>query len=360
MLKNKWVIFLLVVGVAVGTVVGVELSSEAWFCNICHSMKSEYETWEQSIHAENHVECKDCHYGPGLMGIVEAKIGGMFQLVAETTGSVTKHSPEDVHEKTGKLLLPQNIHTSTKGKEYAIKAHGKAIENANYRCRKCHDDIVTGQREQDKKLPNRVLINHKNHLEREVDGVKVDCTDCHQEIVHGYMPQRRNMPRMIICFECHNGETAFREDCQNCHTTQKNMHLGVGGVGVEEEIPGLMVDQDCVDCHYEENDYRFNEQVCVDCHEEESYIKDLREWQADTLPLLNKTKRYYDRVQGMLEKAGKMGKNLQEPKKLLRKAMYNIRFVDKDGTKGAHNFDYAQELLGVANEILRDAESKLE
>ncbi len=174
MFKNKWVIVIMIVGVLVGTVVSVELTSEAWFCNTCHSMKPEYVAWEQSVHAENDVKCKHCHYGPGLMGIIDAKIGGMFQMVHEITGSMADHSPEEVAEHSGKLLLPQNMHTSPKGKVYAIKAVGKHITNANYRCRKCHGDIVDGGRDQSQKYPNKVVINHTNHLEREVDGVKID------------------------------------------------------------------------------------------------------------------------------------------------------------------------------------------
>jgi len=359
MLKNKWVILLIIVGVGIGTFVGVELSSEAWFCNTCHSMKSEFETWEQSVHKEHHVECKHCHYGPGLMGIVKAKIGGMFQMVAEITGSMTNHSPEEVAEHTGMLILPQNIHESPKGKEYAIKAVGVHLDNANYRCRKCHGDIVDGTREQSKKYPNTVVINHKNHLEREVDGVSVDCVHCHQEIVHGYEPERRNMPRMVICFECHNGDTAFKEDCFTCHTTQKNMHLGVTGVGLEEEMPGYMSEEDCTSCHLEENDYMFSEETCVECHDEE-YIDTLKDWQADTLGELKSTLKNYKDVEAMLERAGKMGKNLKEPKNLLGEANYNIRFVEKDGTGGGHNVEFAAELLKVANERIEKAKELLQ
>ncbi len=359
MFKNKLVVALIVVLVIVGTVVGVELSSEAWFCNTCHSMKSEHESWEQSVHEENGVECKHCHYGPGLMGIVKAKIGGMFQMVSEITGSMTKHSPETVAEHAGRLLLPQNIHVSPSGKEYGIMAVGEALENVNYRCRKCHANLVAGERDQSKEFPSKVTINHQNHLKREVNGKEVECTNCHQEIVHGEEPQRRNLPRMILCFECHDGETAFREDCFTCHTTQKNMHMGVTGIGIDEEMPGFMSEEDCTSCHLEEKEYRFSESACVECHDEE-YVETLKEWQADTLAELRKTKEAYEAVSAMLEHAGKMGKSLKEPKKLLHDAMYNIRFVDKDGTGGAHNIDYATELLKVAQDRIASAKEMVQ
>lgn len=50
------------------------------FCGAsCHSMTPEFVTYQRSPHA--HVECAQCHVGPGNLGYVESKVRGMTELV---------------------------------------------------------------------------------------------------------------------------------------------------------------------------------------------------------------------------------------------------------------------------------------
>jgi hypothetical protein len=50
------------------------------FCGtVCHSMTPEYQTYQRSPHA--HVECAQCHVGPGATGYLQAKIRGMAELL---------------------------------------------------------------------------------------------------------------------------------------------------------------------------------------------------------------------------------------------------------------------------------------
>jgi len=50
------------------------------FCGaVCHSMTPEYVTYRSSPHA--HVDCAQCHVGPGATGYLESKLRGMTELV---------------------------------------------------------------------------------------------------------------------------------------------------------------------------------------------------------------------------------------------------------------------------------------
>jgi len=56
------------------------------FCGqSCHVMKPEFTAWKQTPHAaHSHVECVECHIGPGASGWFTAKIAGIHQLVDVT------------------------------------------------------------------------------------------------------------------------------------------------------------------------------------------------------------------------------------------------------------------------------------
>lgn len=199
-----------------------------------------------------------------------------------------------------------------------------------------------------------IVIPHAIHLDK-----GYNCLDCHNEIAHG--PAERMdkdgviKPTMTICFQCHNDKRAPR-DCTICHQLALRMNLGVEGIGVSD-TPNLMYPDNavCGDCHLAENNYKMNtkaikKQVCVEeCHEE-GYDDTVIEWQDQTMELLNKVEPQILAVERDIANAKRAGRNVGPAELLFNDANYNYRLVKDDGSKGAHNSDYAEALLGVAQE----------
>ena len=92
--KKKLIIAggIIVVLGAIATYELLEYSSTPGFCNLfCHEMTPEVKSWRNSSHAKNDVECKHCHYGKGIMGVIIAKWNAQYQLLHHITGSYSNH-----------------------------------------------------------------------------------------------------------------------------------------------------------------------------------------------------------------------------------------------------------------------------
>jgi len=85
----------LLLSAGAGSLATVEYSESNEFCTeACHSiMGPEQAAWQRSAHAN--VACVECHVGPGAEGFLEAKLGGVRQLVATLSGTVERpiHTP---------------------------------------------------------------------------------------------------------------------------------------------------------------------------------------------------------------------------------------------------------------------------
>lgn len=209
---------------------------------------------------------------------------------------------------------------------------------------------------------------HAFHLDR-----GIACIDCHQEIVHGSKELKEDhykrsgergnkgvvWPRMIVCFRCHNDQRAPR-DCLFCHEYQKSMNLGLDGIGVEQ-IDGMMYPDsaECMDCHLEENNWKMSAQVCVDCHDDEDMAETLVEWQTQTQDSLNELESKLKEIETAIDGARKQGRDVFTADELFRDAYKNYRIVWYDGSKGAHNIEYAEALLSISQEKLTLASDML-
>jgi len=85
-------------GVAFGAIgfTFASVQSLAWmetenFCSRCHTMTPQVSAHAASKHAK--VECAECHVGPGLGGLVKAKIGGMRQTIQLVLGDYARPIP---------------------------------------------------------------------------------------------------------------------------------------------------------------------------------------------------------------------------------------------------------------------------
>jgi nitrate/TMAO reductase-like tetraheme cytochrome c subunit len=212
------------------------------------------------------------------------------------------------------------------------------------------------------------IAAHNFHIDR-----GIACIDCHQEVVHA--PQEimeeqyirggsRGIkgavyPRMVICFRCHNNRRA-PQDCLMCHEYQKNMNLGTNGKGVDQIANAMYPDEaNCTDCHLEENNWKMKPQVCVDCHDDEAMIDTLADWQSSTVGALAELEAQLKEIESALDKANKEGRDITGAEELFNDAYYNYQMVWYDGSKGAHNVDFAEALINVSKEKLKLAADML-
>ena len=396
----------------------IHWSSSPGFCRMaCHNMVWEVDQWAKSSHGKRGIDCVSCHYREGLVGYLTAKILAMKDLKNSITGymGLPMHDPhewEHIEEhaerpapdglvltdelleeekKMDNIILPQYVHNMEKDLGMGPSKHND--ENGNYRiqlhrhsylwnnielnCRNCHSSKGNRGRVSPKNIADFVikntLLTFKGKQERRRKGIVIPhaihldqgiaCIDCHAEIVHGpdeyREPNGAIMPRMEICFKCHNNRRAPR-DCTLCHEMQKNMNMGISGVGVED-TPNYMYPDNasCPDCHLEENDWKMSPQVCIDCHGEDEYGDTMIEWQTATKALLAELEPMVEEVGRSLEAAKAKGRNVEKAEELYADALNNYDLVVNDGSKGAHNVEYAAAVLEVAKNKLTSAAERL-
>ncbi len=97
-----FILSLVVIG-GLGSVAAVGgLTMQKWtetvgFCSQCHTMKPEAKAYELSPHRD--VACGECHVGPGIGGLVKAKLNGAMQTVEILTGTYPEPVRPPNHDK---------------------------------------------------------------------------------------------------------------------------------------------------------------------------------------------------------------------------------------------------------------------
>ncbi|MEW6088354.1 MAG: NapC/NirT family cytochrome c [bacterium] len=420
---NVVISIIIAVVIVYGLKLGIDFSSAPAFCKMtCHDMVQDVVSYRASFHGGNgkpvkhhghKADCHACHYDPGLVGLMIGKMEAMLSIVHEVTGEkgepvdelhLSKEEEERIKNWVEKkewnpyiskssanehvFILPQYIHKPKKGPLYIAPLHGKKRRVTNDACKRCHPDktgmivanaLLDAQKDVEKD-PNALAPESKPEvksnaavIEKKFSAVPgphashedkgLICLDCHQEIAHapvdlGIGP--KNLPRMEICFRCHNGEKAFRDNCGKCHIGQVNMHAGKGAKEVED-MPGLMNGQaECGDCgHSEGNNFKADVSTCDGCHS--SGYKDMvKDWQAGYEASVAPVKGLIDEVDKLLKKEGKkLSSDIAEAESLFNDAKYNYDYAVKDGSRGAHNSDYSDAMLKKAKEKLEKAKDLL-
>jgi len=210
-------------------VASVELTSTSKFCSVCHYMKPFYQSWQASSHKD--IECKVCHYPPGIANTLKAKMEGLVMVGRYWT----------------KLYL--------KSKPWA------EIQDESCLQKGCHDRrLLEGQ----VKFKS-VAFDHKAHFADLKRGKQLRCTSCHSQIVQGqhitvtesscflcHFKKTENTPQVSACANCHkkdqlvadasryNHTVVFEKGfpCDKCHS---QVIVGDGAVPKEN----------CYKCHFE-------------------------------------------------------------------------------------------------------------
>ncbi|MEW5817414.1 MAG: NapC/NirT family cytochrome c [Spirochaetota bacterium] len=223
--------------VAVGVVLfgaiafaGIELTCTSWFCLSCHEMKELGAAWKLSKHGPDNPEmhnCMKCHSQPGLLGLLKAKIAGLFSLVYHLTG--------DYHLEATQPVV-------------CVRSECHHIEDLDRATRP--DQTVT--------------LSHAKHIKvMKSIGTRYQCMPCHRDIAHG---EQKFLPDMkTSCFLCHTNQDIAASNCALCHPKHPAVRL------TDDETPILEYHQDvkCVECHTEA--CKATKATCDTCHEGENY-----------------------------------------------------------------------------------------
>lgn len=201
-MRNKFKILTLsllfiAIFIIAGTVT-VESTSSSSFCETCHEMKPETQTFKVSSHSQ--LQCNDCHIQSGAANLAKAKMDGLVRVYKK----VTDNFPAPIH-------MPTQIPNST--------------------CEKCHN-----MKTRNVTTSGDIIIPHGKHIKEDIK-----CVECHSGVAHGdiadrnvtfktdyekwnetlakqMMSEKYTQPKMEECISCHitnNVSTA----CKTCHSS---------------------------------------------------------------------------------------------------------------------------------------------
>lgn len=389
-LKKYWILVVILGGLQAipATYLGVYMADRPWFCALmCHNMVPHYETFAASSHGKNAVggdmTCMDCHSKQGFFNhLTEHVVASQFMIPNITKPYLYDHT--DIHKNVegfkkkewdfrGKSYVEEKelfkecqkeCHTKRIGLSYFMlpTAHGYELINDN--CRRCHEQIaqqaevdlekakallheVSPQNPWKYPEPQALPNMHPLHL-----GMGVECVTCHSRIIHSTEADKKHTPGMERCFRCHDNEKAARDNCPACHVNPRDLFAGVKGQGIEE-MPGMMVETECTECHSEDDAYKVFPEVCVDCHDED-YPQNIVDWRKKWEDNYKDTRKTYNKVKTLLEKRHRAGRSVSTVSPIFKKAEYNYWYAARDNSRGIHNPDFTEALFESANNGLNE------
>jgi len=231
---------------AVGMAGFAEYSMQPEFCQSCHLMEPYYQAWHASAH--KNVACTECHFEPGVEGVLYGKFQASSQAIKYITQTYGSKPHAEVRDVS---CMREGCHTKRilQGKvKWEVKS-------------------VTGQ-------PVTINFDHTPHLTEERRGHKLRCVSCHGQIVQG----QHLVVTLDTCFLCHfKGFEHGRNEqvmggCKSCHDAPKSEIRLATGVFKHTEYVGRGVT--CENCHSDsiKGEGAVSKQVCWTCHNQTSQV----------------------------------------------------------------------------------------
>jgi len=344
-------------------------------CQGCHN--ATYTAWRQTEHAaawnglqgsgNAAPQCESCHTtGAGTPGgfVSNTTTPEMVNVQCEEChgpGSSHLSAPPDQRRVT--ILVNYSAElcgTCHQGEhhpfynEWALSGHADALMNlrgspaANDSCLQCHSADYLLEPESTRK-PSIATAR---------EGIT--CAVCHNP--HGSpSPRNLRMPKAELCASCHSASPS-----DPLLHPQSAMRAGYGfpDVAVDQFMPTVNCDR----CHmYAYNDpnrippvttghsFRQRPEACVTCHSTPPFVLTIEEsaalvdrWQGETLELLSQAQYSVAQAEVALRRAPGLGfsvTTIGEAQAYFTAANDTKNFVTADGSMGAHNPDYAKNLL---------------
>jgi hypothetical protein len=140
------------------------------------------------------------------------------------------------------------------------------------------------------------------------------------------------------------------------HHPELEMTQGSGGIDVDDKP--FMPTVTCSDCHgYEKfsvrHSFAINYDACSDCHDfytTKTAREQVKKWQANFDTLITNVEKNISAAESLKEDYQDSGKWTSELDRTFDRAWFNYALAKSDGSNGAHNPYYAEELLNKANE----------
>lgn len=200
-------------------------------------------------------------------------------------------------------------------------------------CASCHGDVsgktVTYQGRS---------FDHASHIPR----VKGNCARCH--------PATSPSQVQADCSSCHHEGKS--KNCAMCHSTQAMMLVGAGAPGGKGK-PAAMAKLGCKACHGEPP-VRPDAGACAKCHPG-GYANILKSWRKSSQD-------NYGKLSQRLKEARDLGTALagvtvdgRSGAAIYEEAAADLRWAGADGSWGAHNSAYVNEILKKDAEALEQA-----
>jgi Tfp pilus assembly protein PilV len=296
-------------------------------------------TFNHKLHLENPVRgvqlhCMTCH---------NHRTPGQYLQVDDRTCFLCHFKgAEKGQSKTGCQTCHGNPKQSVEHQGFMFN-HQAYIE-VGVNCGQCHTDIISGNAA----VPQEACQTcHAPHTERykdfslvhevHVHREEVNCFRCHDEIQHGKFGMISSLE--VRCESCH----------AKLHTPEKQLYIGSGGLGIEDEPSRMFLAQvSCDGCHIgkvglgEEKfgaaALRTKQESCLKCHGK-GYDLMLDDWLAHTPEMLRALEPSLRQTEAALNRS----RVDDSTRAAMQEARYNYDFV-ADG-KAAHNIFYAVDLL---------------
>lgn len=258
-LGRATVITLVVIIFLVGGLSLQLVNSQPWFCNSCHEMNFNYNSWQSSTHGQEAV-CVDCHSEPGLRGLIEDNVRGAEQFAAHLSGNYEMPIQIKNRVKNDQCLA---CHPETRNlTDSTIDAKHSLHMVKNVLCVDCHNHIVHNQSGQLRVMAlDQCDTCHKKHTNLDLGKhVEVNCDKCHPG--GNYTGTDHN------CEFCHevpaNHSVEIATDCDMCHNLAgwKPAKLDHSKFPLIEKHQSLK----CTQCHID-GIYQGTAAACADCHE---------------------------------------------------------------------------------------------
>jgi predicted CXXCH cytochrome family protein len=287
------------------------------------------------------IQCENCH-GPDTM----------FTTVAGERYDATSENCAQCHYGARR---PQFTEWNQSAHASGPPAFVKKLE-----CAECHEAKLAGDYVSTGEVPTALPANPVWQL---------TCATCHDPH-DGTNDRQLRKPVQELCQQCHNSEEAQPGDA--VHHPQAEMREGAGALPVASDQSMSAVY--CAQCHM--YGYAYNSsltppavgghtfepkpEACASCHNGatgfemsvEQAENAIHNWQAATGLHLESARSAIENATAALDAAPGYGFDLATTDRAQRyyeQAVYAADFVEADGSMGAHNFDYAANLLSFAD-----------